>query len=103
MIVMKKNFQVNVIPKFSYAILKSNRVSGWYTKLLNALVVNGRSHLLLRPQNKWRKLEEESKEIIATRDSLESENNELYSQVEDLKAKVNEFRMLYLENLNYKE
>ena len=77
MIVMKKNFQVNVIPEFSDAILKSNRVSGWYTKLLNALVVNGRSHLLLRPQNKRRKLEEESKEIIATRDSSESEKKRI--------------------------
>ena len=103
MIVMKKNFQVNVLPEFSDAILKSNRVSGKFIKTLISLVVNGRSHLLLRPQNKRKKLEEESKEIFATRGDLESENNELYCQVEDLKAKVTEFKMLYLENLKYKE
>ena len=65
--------------------------------------MNGRSHLLLRPANKRRKLNEESKEIIAARGDFESENNELYCQIEDLKTKVNEFKMLYLETLKYKE
>ena len=41
--------------------------------------------------------------IIAARGDFESENNELYCQIEDLKTKVNEFKMLYFETLKYKE
>ena len=100
---MKKSFQINVLPEFGDAILKSNRVSGKYELTLIILVVNGRSHFLLRPPNKRRKIEEESIEILASKADLELENIEMPYQIENLKAKANEFKMLYLENLKYKE
>ena len=103
MIVLKKNFHVNVLPEFKDAILKSNRVSGMFPLTNAFLVVKGRSHLLLRHSNKRKKTEEEQKEVILFPHNLESEKNELYGQVEDLKSEVSQFKMLYLENLKYKE
>ena len=102
MIVMKKQFQVDVLPEFGEAILKSNRVSGKYIRTKVFVVVKGRSHLLLRNSRK-RKKQEEEKEVLAFNRDFETENNKLYSQVEDLKYEVNQFKMLYLENLKYKE
>ena len=66
-------------------------------------MINGRSHLLIRPSAKRRKLEEETKEMVVFNNELEEENKDLYWQLEDLKQKANEFKMLYLENLKYKE
>ena len=42
-------------------------------------------------------------EKLASKADLELENNEMLYQIEDLKAKANEFKMLYFENLKYKE
>ena len=103
MIVLKKNFHVNVLPEFKDAILKSNRVSGMFPLTNAFVVVKGRSHLLLRHSNKRKKTDEEQKEVLLFPHDLESENNELYAQVEDLKSEVNKFKMFYLENLKYKE
>ena len=66
-------------------------------------MVHGRSHLLIRPKAKRRKVEEETKEAIVFNNDLEEDNKNLYLKVEDLKQKANEFKMLYLENLKYKE
>ena len=103
MIVMKKNFQVKVLPEFSDAILKSNRVSCNLDHNFVSIVINGRSHLLIRLSVKRRKLEEETKEVVAFHHDLEEENRDLICQVDNLKQKANEFKMLYLENLKYKE
>ena len=103
MIILKKNFQVEVLPEFSAAIIKSNRVSSNLNNNYAIIVINGRSHLLIRPSAKRRKLEEETKEMVVFNNELEEENKDLYWQLEDLKQKANEFKMLYLENLKYKE
>ena len=66
-------------------------------------MVHGRSHLLISPKAKRRKVEEETKEVIVFNNDLEEDNKNLYLKVEDLKQKANEFKMLYLENLKYKE
>ena len=102
MIVMKKNFQVDILLEFREAILESNRVSGKYIRTKVFVVVKGRSHLLLRNSRKRKKQEEEEKEVLAFNRDFETENNELYSQVENLKSEVNQFKKLYLENLKYK-
>ena len=41
--------------------------------------------------------------MVVFNNELEEENKDLYWQLEDLKQKANEFKMLYLENLKYKE
>ena len=43
------------------------------------------------------------KEIIASRDQNENDNNELYAEVQDLKEKLKEFKMMQLDNLKYRE
>ena len=41
--------------------------------------------------------------MLASIADLELENTEMLYQIEVLKAKANEFKMLYLENIKYKE
>ena len=41
--------------------------------------------------------------MVIFNNELEEENKDLFWQLEDLKQKANEFKMLYLENLKYKE
>ena len=101
MIVMKKNFQIKVLPEFSDAILKSNIVSCNLDHNFVSIVINGRSHLLIRPSVKRKKIEEETKKVVAFYHDLEEENRDLYCQVDDLKQKANELKMLYLENMKY--
>ena len=103
MIVIKKNFKVDVLPEFREAKLKSNRVSDKYIRTKVFVVVKGRSHLLLKNSRKRKKLEEEENEVLAFNCDFKTKNNELYSQVEDLESEVNQYMMLYLENLKYKE
>ena len=93
---IEKKFQVKVLPKFSDAILNSNRVSCNLNYNFVSIMINGRSHLLIRLSVKRRKLEKETKEVVAFHLDLEGENRDLYYQMDDLKQKANEFKILYL-------
>ena len=42
-------------------------------------------------------------EILASKADLELEKSEMLYQIEDLKAKANEFKMLYLQIFKYKD
>ena len=46
---------------------------------------------------------EEVKEIVASQNTLDIENAELFSQIQDLKKKWNEYRMMHQEDLKYKD
>ena len=41
--------------------------------------------------------------MLASKADLELENSEMLSQIEDLKPKPNEFKILHLQNLKFKE
>ena len=65
--------------------------------------MHGRSHLLLRNSGKKRMKVEENKEIVLVHSDLQEENNELILEIQELKNLVNEYKMLNLEDLEYKE
>ena len=46
---------------------------------------------------------EENKEIVLVHSDLQEENNELVLEIQELKNLVNEYKMLHLEDLEYKE
>ena len=71
--------------------------------VIEGILYDQQPHFLLRSPNKKKKIEEESKEILVSKADLELENSEMLYQVEDLKAKANEFKIVYLEILKYKE
>ena len=50
-----------------------------------------------------KKIRGRDKEVVAFHHDLEEANWDLYCQVDDLKQNANEFKMLYLENLKFKE
>ena len=65
-------------------------------------MVGGRSHFLLKPPSGKRRKEEETKEIFATTDDQDIKNAELYYEVKKLKEKINEYKMIQLEDAKYK-
>ena len=100
--VNKKNFVVNVLPKFAKSIASSKQVSGIVFLRESVLVVKGRSHFLLRaPQKKRTKLEE-TKEVIASYDSQDLKVVELEQEVEALKQNLEDFKDLQSEHAKYK-
>ena len=67
------------------------------------LVTHGRSHFLLRnPSNKRRK-REESKEILAFDHFEKIKEAEYQTEIYSLKEKINEFKMIQLEDSKYRE
>ena len=63
----------------------------------------GRSHFLLRQPSHKRVKICDLEEIIASRNQNDTENAQLYTEVQDLKEKLKEFRMVQIENLQYRE
>ena len=103
-IILKKNFTVKVLSEFASAMLNSHRISSNIKiQLMYYLAINGRSHFWLRNPRKRSKPIEEEKEVLASNHELDIKNAELNNEINILSEKINEYKILYLENLKYKE
>ena len=58
---------------------------------------------MLREPNHKRVKNSDLNEIIASREQNDVENSELYNEVQELKERLKEFKMIQLENLKYRE
>ena len=102
-LVMKRKFNVSILPEIADAIKSSNRVSSKHSCILMIIAMTGRSHYLLRPPTHKRVKLEEYKEIILSNEQLDLEKSELILEIDDLKQKLNEFKMQRLEDTKYRE
>ena len=66
-------------------------------------MINGRSNYLLREPSRKRAKYNEYKELELTNNDLDQKNAELYAEIDSLKDKVNEYKMLHIEALAAKE
>ena len=67
------------------------------------IVVGGRSHFLLKQPNLRKRKYEEIKEIVASSNEDDIREAELISEVQLLKERINEYKMIQLEDSKYKE
>ena len=67
------------------------------------IVVGGRSHFLLKQQNLRKRKYEEIKEIVASSNEDDIRETKLISEVQLLKERINEYKMIQLEDSKYKE
>ena len=67
------------------------------------IVVGGRSHSLLKQPNLKKRKYEKIKEIVASSNEDDIREAELISEVQLLKERINEYKMIQLEDSKYKE
>ena len=46
---------------------------------------------------------EEVKELVASNKKMDIENAELFGEIEEMKEKLNEYKMVHLEDIKYKD
>ena len=46
---------------------------------------------------------EEVKEFVASNNKMDIENAELFGEIEEMKEKLNEYKMVHLEDMKYKD
>ena len=66
-------------------------------------MISGRSHFLLRDPTHKRMKVEEVKELVASNYKVDIENAELFGEIEEMKEKLNEYKMVHLEDMKYKD
>ena len=65
-------------------------------------MVHGRSHFLLRKPGQSKRKFEETKESVATDDFYDVKVGQLTQEIDDLKEKIHEYRMIQIEDAKYK-
>ena len=65
--------------------------------------MHGRSHFLLRNSGRKRKKLEESKEIEAIVNEGAVREAEMMAELDNLKERINEYKMIQIEDSKYKE
>ena len=100
---IKNRFHVKVIPELDQEVQRSHRVSRKIITSNFYTVVKGRLYFLLhQPTHKRIKIDE-LKEITASFKQSNIENVELYTEIQILKGKLNEFKTINIENMKYRE
>ena len=102
-IILKKAIGGKVLPKFVQSLKNSNRVSSIVLRVAHIIEIHGRSHFLLAEKRKKKRRMEEEKENVLFDHDIEEKNNELSLEVDDLKQKLGEYKMMYKEALKHKE
>ena len=102
-LIMKRSFDINVLPEFAEGFSKSNRVSSMPSQLICTIVVNGRSNFQQKHPQSKRSKPAEMKDLEMMNFNLDKNNAELAMEIEDLNRKVVELRTLHIEDLHYKE
>ena len=65
--------------------------------------MSGRSHFLLQKSDRKRKKIEETKEIEAIQNEGEIREAEMMAELDNLKERINEFKIMQLKDTKYKE
>ena len=99
----KKKFQSEYLAGICLSNQRISQNFKYLWLLLSYIVIPGRSHFLLREPSQKRVKFSDLNEIIVSHEQNDAENSELYNEVQKLKEKLKEFKMIRLENLKFRE